>query len=386
MPWKEIYVMDQKIQMISQWLTGDYSITELGQIHAVSRKTVYKWIERYQNDRENGLKEISSRPLTYARATPADKVSDILILKQRYPTWGARKLQGWLQDHQPEKEWPVTSTMHEILRRHGLVHARRKRHHAPPYNEPFLKSTQPNEVWCIDYKGHFRLGCKSRCYPLTVTDSYSRYILGCWGLEHPAYEPTRYYLEQAFRKYGLPNAIRSDNGTPFASVGIGGLSQLSVWFIKLGIVPERIEKAHPEQNGRHERMHRTLKAEATKPPQYSMTEQQGVFDRFQYYFDNERPHEALGQQTPAAVYRKSERKYLAKLPAIEYPKHFKIRHIHSGGVLKWQNKEIYFSGSLAGEYIGLTEIDNGIWKIYFSFYPVCTLDERTFSFSTLQKV
>lgn len=344
---------------------------------------MYKWIKRYRNDSENGLKEMSSRPLSYARATSADIVSDIIILKGRYPTWGARKLKGWLKDHRPEKEWPVTSTMQEILKRHGLVKARRKRHHTPPYNEPFMKATRPNEVWSIDYKGQFRLGCGSLCYPLTLTDNYSRYILGCWGLEHPAYEPTRYYIEKAFRRYGLPDAIRSDNGTPFASVGVGGLSRLSVWFIKLGIVPERIEKAHPEQNGRHERMHRTLKSEAIKPAQYSMSEQQRVFDRFQSYFDDERPHEALGQKPPATAYRKSERKYPGKLAAIEYPGHYKTRHIHQGGGLKWQNKEVYFSSALAGEYVGLTEIDNGIWRIYFSFYPVCNLDERTFSFKSL---
>ena len=383
MPWKEIYVMDQKIQMIGRWLSGEYSISELSRIYGVSRKTVYKWVERYRNDSENGLKELSSRPLRYARATPADVVSDIIILKERYPTWGARKLEGWLKAHRPEKEWPVTSTMQEILKRHGLVKARRKRHHTPPYNEPFMKATQPNEVWSIDYKGQFRLGCGGLCYPLTLTDNYSRYILGCWGLEHPAYEPTRYYMEKAFRRYGLPDAIRSDNGTPFASVGVGGLSRLSVWFIKLGIVPERIEKAHPEQNGRHERMHRTLKSEATKPPRYSMSEQQRVFDRFQSYFDNERPHEALGQRPPATAYRKSERKYPGKLASIDYPEHYKTRHIHRGGGLKWQNKEVYFSSALAGEYVGLTEVDNGIWRIYFSFYPVCNLDERTFSFKPL---
>ncbi|MFZ7104876.1 MAG: DDE-type integrase/transposase/recombinase [Peptococcaceae bacterium] len=383
MPWKETCVMDQKIHMISNWLSGNYTITELSSIHSVSRKTLYKWIERYKKDCENGLKEVSSRPLSCSRATPSNIISDILILKNRHPTWGARKLLGWLKIHQSDKRWPVSSTTHEILKRHGLVHKRRKRHHTPPYTQPFLKVTQPNEVWCADYKGQFRLGCGSLCYPFTLTDSYSRYILGCWGLEHPAYEPTRYYFERAFREYGLPNAIRTDNGAPFASVGIGGLSKLSVWFIKLGIVPERIEKGHPEQNGRHERMHRTLKAEATKPPQYNMRGQQRIFNRFQYDFDNERPHQALGQKTPATVYRVSDREYPKRLPAIEYPDFYKVRHIHNGGSLKWKNKEIYLSSALAGEYIGLTEIDNGIWNIYFSFYPVCILDERTLTIRNL---
>ena len=375
--------MDQKIRMISNWLSRNYSIAELSKIHSVSRKTIYKWIERYQKNREQGLNDLSSRPTILARATPAQTVSDILISKSQHANWGARKLLAWLKDHNPDKVWPAASTVHIILKRHDKVDVRRKRHHTPPYSQPFSQITHPNEVWCADYKGQFRLGCGSLCYPLTLTDSYSSYILGCWGLEHPAYQPTRNYFERAFREYGLPNAIRTDNGTPFASVGAGGLSQLSVWFIKLGIVPERIKKGHPEQNGRHERMHRTLKAETIKPPQYSMSAQQRIFDRFRIDFVNERPHEACGQKPPVTVYRRSERKYSEKLTAIEYPGFYKIRHVHSGGALKWQNKEIYLSSVLTGEYIGLVEIDNDIWKIYFSFYPVCTLDVRTF---TLQPI
>lgn len=382
MPWKEIYVMDQKIQMISNWLSGDYGITELSRLHHVSRKTVYKWIERYQEDEEKGLRDLSSRPLTCARATPAEVVGEIIVLKNRYPDWGARKILSWLRRHRPGQQWPVASTMHDILQRHGLVKTRKKRHHTPPYGDPFMKAVQPNEVWSADYKGQFRLGCGSYCYPFTLTDNYSRYLLGCHGLAHPAYEPTRYHFEKAFREYGLPNAIRTDNGVPFASTGIRGLSKLSVWFIKLGIVPERIEKGHPEQNGRHERMHRTLKAEAIKPPQHSMAAQQREFDRFQEYFNTDRPHAALGQNTPASVYKKSNRRYPEKLPLIEYPAHYKVRRIHQGGGLKWGNTETYFSGTLAGEYVGLTEAGNGIWNIYFSFFPVAILDERTFTFKS----
>ena len=383
MPWKETCVMDQKIQLIGNWLSGDYSIAELSRIFSISRKTIYKWIERYQKNRENGLTNQSSRPLTLARATPSETVSEILTFKTRHSKWGARKLLARLKVHQPEKVWPVTSTVHAILKRHNLVDVRRKRHHTPAYSQPFIKVTQPNEVWCADYKGQFRLGSGNQCYPLTITDSYSRYILGCWGLAHPAYKPTRDYFERIFREYGLPNAIRTDNGAPFASVSTGGVSRLNVWFIKLGIIPERIAKGHPEQNGRHERMHRTLKAEATKPPQANMSAQQRVFDRFTSYFDHERPHEALGQQTPASVYRKSERPYPEKLPAVEYPGNYIIRHIHKGGGLKWKNREIYLSEVLAGEYIGLTETDNGIWKIYFSFYPIALLDERTWLIHSL---
>ena len=378
MPWKETRVMDQKITMISNWLSGEYSITELSRIHEVSRKTLYKWIGRYEADQDSGLQEWSRRPLTMPRATPAELVAEILASKIQHEHWGSRKLLAWLKHHQPEKRWPAASTTSEILKRHGLVHGRRKRHHIPPYSEPFLKCNQPNEVWCADFKGQFRLGSGFWCYPLTLTDSYSRYFLGCWGLAHPAYLLTRSCFELAFRQYGLPSAIRTDNGVPFASVGLGGLSSLAVWFVKLGIRPERIDKGHPEQNGRHERMHRTLKAEAISPPRKSLSEQQRAFDRFRVAYNNDRPHEALGQKAPASMYRTSAREYPAKLSEVEYPQAYKVRQVKKNGDFKWQGKELYLSGALAGEQVGLKEIDDGIWKIYFSFYPAGILDERTF--------
>src|SRR5271157_4285031 len=377
MPWKETRVMDEKIRMIGNWLSGEYSITELSRIHEVSRKTLYKWIERYEEDRDTGLKERSSRPLEMPRATPAELVAEILTVKGRHGHWGARKLLAWLSSRHPETRWPAASTTSEILKRHGLVHARHRRHHTPPYSQPFLKSNQPNEVWCADFKGQFWLGSGVLCYPLTITDSYSRYLLGCWGLDHPAYLPSRYHIERAFREYGLPAAIRTDNGVPFASVGLGGLSSLAVWFVKLGIQPERIEKAHPEQNGRHERMHRTLKQEAVAPPRKNMSEQQRAFDRFRAEFNNERPHEALGQKPPVSVYHRSARVYPAKLVEVDYPQHFSVRQVKNSGCFKWQGQELYLSGALAGERIGLKQIDNSTWNIYFSFYPLALLDERT---------
>jgi transposase InsO family protein len=377
MPWKETRVMDQKIQMISNWLSGEYSITELSRIHEVSRKTLYKWIERYEADQESGLQEWSRRPLVMPRATPTELVVEILASKSRHEHWGSRKLLAWLRGQYPEKNWPAASTTSEILRRHGMVHARRKRHHTPPYSEPFLSAHQPNEVWSADFKGQFRLGEGSLCYPLTLTDNHSRYLLGCWGLAHPAYLPSRAYLEYAFHEYGLPGAIRTDNGAPFASVGLGGLSSLGVWFVKLGVHPERIERGHPEQNGRHERMHRTLKAEAISPPRQSMNEQQRAFDRFRAGYNNDRPHEALGQKTPVSIYRRSARQYPAKLSDIEYPQNYIVRRVKDNGCIKWRGTELYLSGALAGEQIGLKQADNDTWKIYFSFYPLGMLDERT---------
>ena len=377
MPWKETHVMDEKIRMISNWLSGEYNITELSRIHEVSRKTLYKWIERYEADPESGLQEWSRRPLVMPRATPSELVAEILSAKSQHEHWGPRKILGWLRSHQPDKTWPVASTTSQILKRHGMTHVRHKRHHAPPYSQPFLKANLPNEVWCADFKGQFQLGSGGICYPLTLTDSHSRYLLGCWGLEHTTYLITRPYFELAFREYGLPSAIRTDNGVPFASVGLGGLSRLAVWFIKLGICPERIEKGHPEQNGRHERMHRTLKLEAISPPRKSMKEQQRVFDIFITSYNDDRPHEALGQRTPTSVYRSSTRQYPDKLPGIEYPENFSVRRLKRGGGFKWRNQELYLSQALSGELIGLKEIDAGIQKIYFSFYPIGILDERT---------
>jgi len=377
MPWKETRVMDQKIQMIGKWLSGEYSITELSRMYEVSRKTLYRWIERYDSDQCSGLQERSRRPLVMPRATPVEMVAEILAAKSQHEHWGSRKVLAWLSSHQPDRRWPAASTTSEILKRHGMVHARQKRHHTPPYSQPFLKSNQPNEVWCADFKGQFRLGGGSLCYPLTVTDSYSRYLLGCCGLAHPAYLPTRASFERTFREYGLPMAIRTDNGVPFASVGLGGLSSLAVWFVKLGVRPERIEKAHPEQNGRHERMHRTLKAEAISPPRKSMNEQQRAFDRFRAVYNNDRPHEALGQKPPATVYRDSTKEYTAKLPEVEYPTSFSVRQVKDNGDFKWKGTELYLSGALAGELIGLKQVDNDTWKIYFNFYPLGLLDERT---------
>jgi transposase InsO family protein len=378
MPWRETRVMDQKVKMISNWLSGEYDLTELSRIHQVSRKTLYKWIERYGLDPDSGLKERSRRPFIMPRATPIELVSEILALKSQHEHWGSRKLLAWLKSHDPEKRWPAASTTSEILKRHGMVHSRRKRHHTPPYSQPFLKSNQPNEVWCADFKGQFRLGEGSLCYPLTLTDSHSRFLLGCWGLNHPAYLPTRANFERAFQEYGLPNAIRTDNGVPFASVGLGGLSSLATWFIKLGIRPERIEKGHPEQNGRHERMHRTLKAESISPPRKSLNEQQRAFDRFRSTYNNERPHEALGQRTPASIYRRSSREYPSNLKEVEYPQSFNIRQVKDNGAFKWKGNELYLSSVLSGELIGLKEIEAGIWQIYFSYYPLGILDDRTF--------
>lgn len=377
MPWKETRVMDEKIKMLGEYLSGEYTVAEISREHEISRKTVYKWIKRYDNEKESWLEEKSPRPLHSPRALEKEKVGRILALKIKHEHWGGRKLRAWLESHEPEETWPVQSTIYEILKRHGLVQSRRKRQRTPAYTEPFREVTQPNTVWCADYKGQFRLGNGHWCYPLTLTDNFSRYLLGCWGQSHPAYQPTRQNLEAAFREYGLPEAIRTDNGEPFASVGRQGLSRLGVWFIKLGIQPERIAKGHPEQNGRHERMHRTLKAEAINPSKRNLEEQQRAFMQFQAIYNNERPHEGLGQKTPSSAYQKSARAYPAKLKTVEYGAEYEVRQVKEIGTIKWHNTEIYVSTALGGELVGLKELDTGLWLVSYSFYPLGILDQRT---------
>lgn len=375
MPWKELCALDQRMELVNDWLKRRYSVVELGEIYAISRKTVYKWLGRYHLEGLKGLEERARAPLHHPNATPAEIGDMIVKAKLAKQKWGPKKILARLEYERPDIPWPALSTASEILRRHGLVRHRNKRHHTPPYNEPFKRCSQPNAVWSADYKGQFRLGNGKLCYPLTLSDSFSRYLLGCWALERPSYEETQPWFEWAFRQYGLPDAIRTDNGTPFASVAPGGLSRLSVWFVKLGIIPERIEVGQPQQNGRHERMHPTLKEAAVAPPRDNARQQQRAFNRFVNEFNNERPHEAPGQRTPASLYRCSPREYPAKIRLVEYDSDTLIRHIHTSGCMKWKGELIYVSENLIGEDIGLRRISDHEWEMRFSFHPLGIFDE-----------
>lgn len=376
MPWKETCVMDEKIKLIGDWLSKEYSITELSKMYSVSRKTVYKWTERYETLGPDGLNERLSTPLSSPRATPHEIVAYILAAKSKHPRWGPRKLIAWLKNRYPEKKWPASSTAQTILKREGWVKTRHRRRHTPAYTEPFINSRAANDIWCADFKGQFRLKDGCNCYPLTITDSYSRYLIGCHGMCHPNYANTRVQFERAFQDYGLPLAIRTDNGAPFASVALGGLSSLAVWFIKLGIIPERIEPGKPQQNGRHERFHRTLKEAAISPPRHSLAEQQRAFDRFKNEYNNERPHEAQGQRTPASVYRRSSRQYPSKLAEISYDSDTVVRQVRIGGPIRWKGDLIYVSKALVGEPVGLKQVDEQQWEVYYSFLPLGLLDEN----------
>lgn len=386
MPWKETSAMDQKIQMIGDYLTGNYTLTELSAVYGVSRNTLYKWIERYQQGGTAGLTARLSKPLRHPNATPLVIARAIVTLKLKYPSWGPRKLVYWLKQHQSDQAWPAISTAGQILKQAGLVRSRKKRQRTPPYTQPFEACRGPNLVWSTDYKGQFNTRLGELCYPLTISDNYSRYLLGCQALRHPSYTETKPVFEKIFKKYGLPVAIRTDNGAPFASTGLGGLSQLAVWFIKLGIKPERITAGHPAENGRHERMHRSLKAATANPPCQNHQAQQQAFDAFREEYNQERPHEALGMQTPGACYQPSFRAYSSKLAKITYRGKCQIRQVRSNGEIKWQGEKVYVSKVLAGEPVALKEKGDQEWEIHYSWYPLGILDARTMTIKPVKKV
>jgi transposase InsO family protein len=375
MPWKETCVMDQKMQMIGEYLSGASTVTELSRVYGVSRNTVYKWIRRYQQDKNAGLGVRTSCPRLHPNATSLEIAREIITLKRQFETWGPKKLVYWLKQHYPDKKWPAVSTAGTMLKKAELVKPRKRRWRTPSYNMPFQECHNPNSVWSADYKGQFKTGDNKLCYPLTISDNYSRYLLACVALEHPTYEATKPIFESAFKKYGIPAAIRTDNGTPFASTGLGGLSLLSVWFIKLGIKPERIKGGHPEENGRHERMHKTLKAATAKPPKENQKAQQKAFNAFRLEYDEERPHEALSMQTPATCYKPSLRAYNPKPAAISYRGNCYVRQVRHNGEIKWKGEKLYVSQSLCGEPVALRQKEKHTWEVYFSKYLLGILDE-----------
>lgn len=279
-------------------------------------------------------------------------------------------------DYNPNEVVPSTSTIYNILNRAGLVESRRRRRRVSPYPQPFAPVKEANELWSVDYKGQFKLRTGIWCYPLTVMDHRSRYLLACDALKGPRLKETKAAFTKLFKEFGLPERIRSDNGVPFASTACGGLSQLSIWWIKLGIRPERIELGKPQQNGQHERMHRTLKKAATQPPSASMKAQQQRFNIFCEEYNEQRPHEALQQQTPASQYSRSLREYPKRIPKLYYPDYFEVKKVSHNGVVYWRNKMLYVSHLLNKEYIGMEEIDDGIWQVYFGPITLGKFDER----------
>lgn len=374
MTWKETCPMDERLKFISYYLEGELTISSLCRAFGISRKTGYKFINRYLECGLDGLKDLSRSPHNHPHAVSESVIQTVLEARKRHPTWGPRKLRAWLQNHCSETIFPASSTIGEILTRHGLTVPRRRSRKTPLYNKPFRGCDYPNAVWSADFKGCFLTGDNIRCDPLTISDNYSRYLIRCQAVPATGYFDVRPVFESAFREYGLPWAMRTDNGSPFATTTVGGLSKLSIWWMKLGIIPERIRPGHPEQNGRHERMHRTLKQDTASPPKKNWRLQQRAFDRFLTEYNRERPHEALGLNTPDSRYESASRPYPMILPEITYPDSMIVRSVKFQGDISWKAKHIYLSKTLAGELVGLHQIDDRFWDIYFANIKLAQLD------------
>lgn len=376
MPWKETCVVDERIQFIAACLSGEETIAELCRRHGISRKTGYKLLGRYEREGAGGLEDRSRAPLRQANAIGEAMEALLLEARTKHPTWGPRKLLAWLSRRHPGHAWPAASTVGDLLRRHGLVISRRKRRLSATPTD-LQRPEAANQLWCADFKGWFSTGDGRRCTPLTITDAHSRYLLRCQALGRRTGERlVRPIFEATFREYGLPQAMRTDNGPPFAGLGLGGLSALSVWWIRLGIAVERIAPGHPEQNGRHERMHRTLKAETATPPAGTRRAQQGRFDRFRQEYNELRPHEALNQCPPAELYQRSPRAYPSRLKEVVYDDDWLTRAVRGAGQMKWQGQDVRISQALAGQRIGLEPVDDGLWRVYLVHVPLGLFDER----------
>ena len=367
MPWKETRPVDERLRFIAAVQEDPKgNFTRLCARFGISRAKGYKWVERYEQLGPAGLED--RKPI--ARLCPhrtADPVVDrVVAMRKQHPHDGPKKLRVRLLDlHEPSLRVPAASTIGDILERYGLVRPRRARLRVPPNPSPLEPCSQPNELWCVDFKGHFACGDKTRCHPLTITDGASRYLIKCEGLREPKAAPVRAQFELAFDEFGLPERIRSDNGAPFATKAIGGLSALSVWWIQLGIVPERIEPGQPQQNGRHERMHRTLKEHTASPPAATLADQQRAFDLFRADYNDHRPHEALSMKTPASHFEPSLRAMPDRPREPQYGEGFAVRRVAPNGYVSWRGHELHVGHLLASQPVGLREIDQDEWELFY---------------------
>jgi transposase InsO family protein len=378
MPWRASSVTEERLRFVARLLEGE-AMTDVCRDFGISRKTGYKIFNRYQERGLDALCDRSRRPVRYANQLPQQIERLIVDLKRDKPHWGARKIRELLvRKLGGDERLPAKSTVHAVLDRHGLVkRARERRNRA--HGTPLSAGTSPNDLWCADFKGEFKLGNGRYCYPLTVTDHASRYLLLCEALESTREAPVMEAFQQLFRERGLPSAIRSDNGLPFASPnGLYNLSRLSVWWLRLGIAIERIRPGRPQQNGRHERMHLTLKQETTRPPGMNGLQQQAKFDAFMREFNVERPHEALAMKCPAQLYPAARRRYDG-LPELDYPMHDRDILVTACGRICMHRKKINISAVLAGQKLGIKEVDDGIWLVSFMHYDLgyIDLEQRT---------
>ena len=383
MPWPEMSPMEQRLQLVREYRSGLFTMTELAEQYGVSRKTGYKWVERYEAGALAALANRSRRPHTSPGATAPAVVEVLVALRRRYPRRGPKKLLTLAAKRHPTWVWPSCSTASALLKRAGLVRARRPRRRLGRGPATLARVTGPNTTWTTDFKGEFRLGDGQYCYPLTLRDAWSRFVLRCDGLLAPTLAETQRRFARAFAAFGLPDRMRSDNGVPFAGPGLAGLSRLAIWWIRLGIVPERIAPGRPEQNGAHEQFHAVLKADTARPPAANLRAQQRRFDRFRVEYNEVRPHEALNQEPPASHYVPSRRVLPTRLPPLEYPGHLEVRRVSHGGCISWRGEQPFLSETLAGEWVALEEVDDGVWTLYFATVALARFDDRRRSFDPI---
>lgn len=381
MPWEARSIMEERYRFVQLVESGEYTVSEACGVFGISRQTGHKWLGRYAGEGLEGLRDRSRAPHGCPHRTSESTEREILEAWSAHPDWGPRKLRRWWLRRYRDAEWPAASTVGAALERHGRTRKRRRRPTVVPHpGRPQAEAWGPNELWTSDFKGEFRTRDGRWCYPLTVADQCSRFLLGCRALPSTKMTGVRPALQLVFEEYGLPRAILTDNGPPFSSAaGLGRLSRLSVWWIRLGIVPLLIEPGHPEQNGRHERMHRTLKPR-TRPAAASCRGQQRIFDRFREEFNVERPHDGLGGRTPGDVYQASPRTFPRRLPPLEYGSDCEVRKVCGNGCLVWHNEFVFISRVLIGEYVGLTESGDGIWSVRFGPRLLGKFNERDWSF------
>jgi transposase InsO family protein len=374
MPWKESRIVDQRLQFLSSYQKKEMSLSDLCREFGVSRPTGYRWINRYKEVGPEGLLDRSRKPHGCSHATSEATENAILALRSKHPSWGARKLKARLEKVQPRVNWPAASTFGNILHRAGLTNPKQKKRRTTPCSEPFSEVTAPNQLWCMDFKGYFSTGDGTRCDPFTITDAHSRYLIRCQTVSRMDLSQVVAVCEAAMREYGMPARIRTDNGAPFAGTGLLGLSKLSLSWTKMGIVHERIQPGRPQQNGRHERMHRTLKEDTTKPPALTLRLQQKKFDRFRQIFNHERPHEGLNNETPASLYQRSSIMFPRVLTPFTYPRGFQIRRVNTSGDISWHKDRVFISQVFSFEDLGFEEMDEEIFRVYFREIELGELD------------
>jgi putative transposase len=378
MPWLETAPMEQRERFIRDERLALYAMTELCERYGISRKTGYKWLDRFDAGGRAGLSDRSRAPHRCPHRITDHVAQLICLARHQHPSWGPEKLLQWLGPRHPDIELPAVSTAGDLLARKGLVKKRRRRRpHLHPGVVPAV-TTQPNDLWTADFKGQFRTRDGIYCYPLTIADQHTRFLMACHGLLSTKGHGVRPVFDRLFREYGLPRAIRTDNGVPFATTGIHGFSQLNVWWLRLGIQHQRILPGQPQQNGAHERMHKTLKGDAIRPPRATLAAQQRAFNRFRGVYNTERPHKFLRGRTPGSLYRPSTRAYTGELPPIEYPGHFLVKRITNAGTFRFKKRLLFIANALKQHTIGLEEIADGIWSIHFCRVLVGRLDERDY--------